>query len=301
MKEHLDHRHFIASLPADTRRALCTQSDGPAALRLGLQLALIAGLGWAILAGVPGWPLLLVPQGILLVFLFTALHEAVHRTPFRTGWANDAMAWLTAFVVLLGPNHFRYFHMAHHRFTHDPERDPELEGGKPDTLRAYAIYLTGIPEWIWRVRTLVRNAFREITDSYVPDRGHAKCRREARIFLAGYVVLALVFGEALFWVWLLPMLLGGPFLRAYLLAEHSFCPNVADMFANTRTTFTTRAVRWLAWNMPYHAEHHTYPAVPFHKLPQLHALTSAHLKETADGYTRFTRAYPGRARHAAAS
>ncbi|MEM1299415.1 MAG: fatty acid desaturase, partial [Pseudomonadota bacterium] len=93
-----------------------------------------------------------------------------------------------------------------------------------------------------------------------------------------------------------PMLLGGPFLRAYLLAEHTFCPHVSNMLANTRTTFTNKLVRWLAWNMPYHAEHHAYPAVPFHKLPQFHALTRAHLGETQDGYTDFATSYPARAR-----
>ena len=63
-------------------------------------------------------------------------------------------------------------------------------------------------------------------------------------------------------------LLGQPFLRAYLLAEHARCPHVANMLENTRTTFTTALVRLIAWNMPFHAEHHAYPAVPFHKLPR---------------------------------
>lgn len=31
-----------------------------------------------------------------------------------------------------------------------------------------------------------------------------------------------------------------------------------------RATLTLSLVRLFAWNMPYHAEHHTYPAVPFH-------------------------------------
>jgi fatty acid desaturase len=68
------------------------------------------------------------------------------------------------------------------------------------------------------------------------------------------------------------------------------------MFVNTRTTFTTAIVRFLAWNMPYHAEHHTYPAVPFHNLPALHLRMKAHLKVTADGYAEFTRSYLARRR-----
>ena len=29
-------------------------------------------------------------------------------------------------------------------------------------------------------------------------------------------------------------------------------------------------VRFFAWNMPYHVEHHLHPSVPFHALPKLH-------------------------------
>ena len=63
------------------------------------------------------------------------------------------------------------------------------------------------------------------------------------------------------------------------------------MFENTRTTFTNRAIRFLAWNMPYHAEHHAYPAVPFYKLPDFHELARAELKTTSDGYARFHQSY----------
>ena len=95
----------------------------------------------------------------------------------------------------------------------------------------------------------------------------------------------------LFWVWLLPLLIGNPFLRGYLLAEHARCPHVADMFENTRTTFTNRIVRWLAWNMPYHAEHHAYPAIPFHRLPDFHDHCARHLKVTHRGYADFNIGY----------
>mgnify|MGYP002682199864 CR=1 FL=1 len=43
----------------------------------------------------------------------------------------------------------------------------------------------------------------------------------------------------------------------------------------------------VAWNMPFHAEHHALPTVPFHKLPDLHQAVRDHLKTTADGYARF--------------
>jgi fatty acid desaturase len=118
---------------------------------------------------------------------------------------------------------------------------------------------------------------------------------EARAYLLGYAALAALSlvarTEILLWLWLLPLLVGGPFLRAYLLAEHARCPHVANMLENTRTTFTNRLVRFLAWNMPYHAEHHAYPAAPFHQLPALHRLIRDHLRATERGYLRFNRKY----------
>ena len=118
-------------------------------------------------------------------------------------------------------------------------------------------------------------------------------RAEARVLLTLYSFagLSLLITPLLFWIWILPLIVGQPVLRLYLLAEHEQCPPVANMFENSRTTFTTRLVRALAWNMPFHAEHHAYPSVPFHALPALHHHTRAYLKSTSDGYTEFARDY----------
>ena len=89
--------------------------------------------------------------------------------------------------------------------------------------------------------------------------------------------------------WVVPLLLGQPFLRLYLLAEHTGCPTVSNMLQNSRTTETTAALRWLAWNMPFHAEHHACPAIPFHALPRAHELLGDHLGVRARGYVEFTR------------
>ena len=53
----------------------------------------------------------------------------------------------------------------------------------------------------------------------------------------------------LVYLWIIPLVLGQPFLRLYLMAEHGRCPHVANMLENTRTTYTTRAMRWLAWSV----------------------------------------------------
>ena len=43
-------------------------------------------------------------------------------------------------------------------------------------------------------------------------------------------------------------------------------------------------MRFLAWNMPFHAEHHAWPSIPFHALPRTNALIRDRLRTTAPGY-----------------
>ena len=287
----IDHRRVIAQLSGAERRALTEKADGPALLRLFLHFGAIAGLGTAVGFGVPFWPLLLPPLGILVVFLFTLEHEAIHETAFRTPFLNKAAAAAAGFLLAVPPNWFRFFHFAHHRHTHDPDNDPELMSPEPRTPGQYALYLSGFPLWKGMATVLVANALGRNRDAFVPARGRSRVRAEARLMLGLYALLlagSLLAGSALlFWCWVLPALLGQPFLRAYLLAEHARCPHVANMLENTRTTFTNSLVRLLAWNMPFHAEHHAFPAVPFHKLPAFHRITAEHLRVTQRGYARF--------------
>ncbi len=291
----MDHKAVLATLPADTRAKLTEKRDAPGLWHLASHLGAILGIGALILARVPFWPVLMLPQGILLVFLFTLLHETVHDTPFCTPWINRAAGLLSGALLFLPPIWFRWFHLAHHRHTQIPGKDPELSEAKPETLRAWLIHVSGLPVWIGQFRTLIRTAAGGCDDDYVPKARLADVTREARLLLglySGLFLISLITGSAsLLWVWLIPLLLGQPFLRVYLLAEHGRCAFVTNMLENTRTTFTNRAVRLLAWNMPYHAEHHSFPAVPFHQLPALHAHMAPHLAVTEDGYHRFTAGY----------
>ena len=291
----VDHRALLKSLAAEERRLLTTLSDTPALRQLALHLGLIVVFGGLIAAGAPGWQVLMVPYGILIVFLFTALHETSHGTAFKTAWINVAVAQLAGFLVLVPPTWFKHFHFAHHRHTHDPKRDPELEAGEPETFWQYVRHLSGLPLWRSMIVTTCRNAVGRIEAPYLPTRARPEMVREARVMLLSYLALALASVAAgstiLLWIWVVPIVLGQPFLRAYLLAEHARCPAVANMLENTRTTFTTGLVRFLAWNMPFHAEHHAVPAVPFHRLPALHRHAEAHLRQTEDGYVRFNKKF----------
>jgi fatty acid desaturase len=291
----VDHRSLLAGLTAEQRRELTGLSDGKGLLQLVLHLALIAVLAIPVVLRIPYWPLLLVPLGIAIIFLFTALHESIHGTAFKSEWLNRTIAHAAGFIVFVPAIWFRYFHFAHHRHTHDEALDPELMSPKPVTFRQYVKYLSGIPMWVSLAKSLCINALCRGHEDFVPGRAKRQVVNEARLTIVLYALclaVSVTLGtDVLLWLWVIPAFLGQPFLRAYLLAEHARCPHVANMLENTRTTFTTRSMRFLAWNMPYHAEHHAYPIVPFHKLPALHAIAVKHLKETERGYVRFNRKF----------
>lgn len=292
----MDHKTFLAGLPADLRQSMTERSDAPGLWHLAGHLGLIIAVGVLIAVGIPGWWALLPVQGVLIIFLFTLEHEATHRTPFRTVWLNDWVGRLSGILLLLPFEWFRAFHLAHHRWTNLPGQDPELAGPKPATLREWVWHVSGLPYWWAEVRLLSALVRGRVVDGFVAEGARDRVVAEARWMAAVYLLagLSLLWTDLLVWVWVVPVLLGQPFLRLYLLAEHGDCPEVANMFENTRTTFTTRALRWLAWNMPYHVEHHVWPTVPFHRLPEVHDLMREELRVTADGYAAFTKGYLAR-------
>ena len=293
-----DHKDFLAALPAAAKAVLTATSNGAGLIHLAGHAGMILATGALIAARVPFWPLLLPVQGVLLIFLFTLEHECTHRTPFRSPALNDWAGRACGLLICLPFEWFRAFHLAHHRHTNLPGKDPELDSPKPETKAEWLIHVSGLPVWRGNLGLLVRLARGRERAAYLPGRALPRMEREARILLVAYSVaaLSLFWSPVLVWVWLVPLLLGQPALRIYLLAEHGDCPRVANMFENTRTTFTTRAVRFLAWNMPYHVEHHVFPTVPFHRLPDLPRLIRDELKVTADGYAAFSRDYLARRR-----
>jgi fatty acid desaturase len=290
----MDHVALIASLDPARKAALHARSDARGLAHLAGHLGLLLLMGGWIAAQAPLWPLLLLPYGIAMVFLFTLSHECTHATPFARPRISDIVGHAVSLPLLLPFTWFRYFHLAHHRYTNDPERDPEIAGHpRPETWGQYLIYLSGWGYWSGGARVIWAHARGRVTAPYLPPRKHGTIVREARILLALYAMigLSLFFSPLALWLWIVPALIGQPFLRLYLLAEHGHCPPVANMLENTRTTLTNRIVRFLAWNMPFHAEHHAMPMVPFHALPALHGEMEAHLKSVSPSYSDFTRTY----------
>jgi fatty acid desaturase len=282
----------LAPIGAEQLRRLQLRFDQRGLRRLAGHLLAIGGTGWLYTlalqrsAHVSVVGIAAIGFGFTLVSMFAAMHESVHRTAFRSRWLNDTVAWFAGLLSFYNSTFYRPYHGWHHRFTQIPGKDPELEDKKPTSFLGYAFELSAVPWWIGKLTTYVKLA-RGKTDAYPflserTARGVVRSVRLQLLVYAAAIALSVWLGRPYFVTyWLLPVAVAQPLLRAILLAEHTGCAENGDALANTRTTYTSWPIRFLMWEMPYHAEHHLYPALPFFALAGAHQSVGAHLVHVA--------------------
>ena len=272
------------------------RSNFAGALRFGGHLAVIVLSGWGWAQGSAEWRIpALVLCGASLAFMFCAVHECGHRTAFASGRVNDVIAWVSGVLSFYNSTFYRRYHQWHHRYTRIAGKDPELTDLEPKNFAQYLWVLSGLPWWKGKIVGHLKVALGQLDDCYyLPESVHASVIKSTRCQLALYGAIALFSATLghplfLFTYWVLPLAVGQPFLRFALLAEHTGCTLNDNPLANTRTTITLWPLRFLMWNMPYHAEHHLYPSVPFHALPKAHDVLKEHFAIVDKGYIRVNR------------
>lgn len=280
---------FHSGLPADSLRRLLERRNGPGLVRIALQLTVGIGSGIALVhARTPAeWALSLALQALVQLSLFATFHECVHRTAFRTDALNHFGAWLAALCQLMSPALMREFHFTHHRHTHELERDPELAGlpfmARWPNLLLWLPTMTGVPVLFARISFTLFSALNppwalwEKALPFVSDRHRRQAVWSSRLLVAIHAsVIGVAFAfEPRLWRLYLAVAIAHSLLSIYITCEHRGLPAVgepdsATILDRTRSFDPGRVGRFLMWNMPYHAEHHAYPGVPFHALPQLH-------------------------------
>lgn len=284
-------------IDAQRLRELSTRRDAPGIVRtvthVGFVVASAAASVFVFQTYGAVWAMpLIATQGIVMAFLFMPLHETVHRTAFRTEWMNTAVGHACGLAICFPWEYYRVFHWDHHRYTQDRARDPELAVmPSAASLAERVLAFSGALQIYGRLRVLLRHAVTGTSElPWVPADKRSLIVREARLYAATYGGLAVVsvasWSPVVLIAWLGPLLIGQFALRPYLYTEHTGCGEGRSAFENTRTTYTNAVVRWFAWNMPYHAEHHAYPSVPFHSLPKVNALVGRGLTHAERGYRR---------------
>lgn len=274
-------------------RELSQRKNGPSARRFAAQMLAYFGSAIALVWIGEGWwiaPLLLF-NGVIQFGLFGLLHESCHNTVFTSRSLNRLAGWLAALAQPMSPALMRAFHFEHHRHTHELARDPEL-GGLEFMARwprgsMWLATMSGISILVARIgwssfAALVPGGIDRAWERVLPFVHPAERRRigwEARILLAIHGMLiaaAILWLPGLWWVYA-GMALGHMFLSWYITCEHRGLAEQGSILERTRTLLAPRWVKWLVWNMPYHAEHHAWPAVPWHALPVVHAQVREHL------------------------
>lgn len=236
----------------------------------------------------------LAMYGFSLATMFAAVHECAHRTAFASNRLNDWLGWLAGVLSFYNCAFYRRYHKWHHRYTQIAGKDPELEDPKPTTLTEYLWQVSGLPWWWGKIQGHWKVATGDMAEMpYIAKDVYGEVMRATWLQLAVYgiaISASVMAGKPWFLLyWVLPLAVGQPLLRMILLAEHTNCSDDANPLANTRTTLTIWPINFLMWNMPFHAEHHLYPSIPFHQLAAAHTHLAPNFAYVDPGYVQVNR------------
>ncbi len=275
----------------ETLRALQKKSNGPGAARLLAQSIGYVAAGVTLVVADQTWLVAaaFVVSAVFQFAFFGMLHEACHFTAFASRRLNVLAGWVAALAQPMSPALMRAFHYEHHRFTHQLDRDPEL-AQMPFMVRwpphvMWLVTMTGLPivaaRFGWTLFAAVVPAGRA-WDKVLPFVRPAQRRAiawEARglALIHGSAMVAATLWLPELWRVYAALVVGHAILSFYITCEHRGLPTEGTILERTRSLQTPAWMRWLLWNMPYHAEHHGWPAVPFHALPKLHETVREHL------------------------
>jgi fatty acid desaturase len=313
----IEHASDAATIGREELRDLMVRRDAPGLVRIAVQLGLLGGAGVATVllaaSGSSAWFAAVIVAGLALATLFPALHEAGHRSAFRTPVLNEIVVWICAVAMLQAPSFFREFHWQHHRQTQDRSHDPEIASapdlldGWPSNPFVYLLLVSGQALLFGKLMFTVSCALLPTESAWARLYPFIRADRRRRIAWESRLVVVLLCAGG--WAGLTfvsgfgALLLAWPIahvvLGFYLMAEHTGLPHDGSQLHRTRTVVSNGLVRWFMWNMPYHAVHHAHPGVPFHAVPAANRLVEPALEHVSRGYVAFhleaaRRAFGGR-------
>lgn len=273
---------YQCPVPRATMRRLLERRDGPALRDTLLWFALILGSGYATFALWGSW-WAAIPYALYAVLYASTSdsrwHESSHGTAFKTDWMNNALYEIASFMVMRESTLWRWSHTRHHSDTIIVGRDPEIAVPRPPDIKALIMAFFNLGLYPVYFGKLLRHSLGRMSDdekTFIPESEFPKIYRKARISLAVYIfviALAICTRSILPLLFVgLPNLFGSWLMVIYGLTQHAgLAENVLDHRLNCRTVRMNSINRYFYWNMNYHVEHHMFPLVPYHNLPQLHA------------------------------
>jgi fatty acid desaturase len=273
---------YHTDIPRKQMKELMQRSDQPAIRDTILLFACMIVFAAIAIALWPSWwsaPFWLAYGVLYGSAMDSRWHECSHGTAFKTRHYNDWLYQIASFFMVRNPVSWRWSHARHHTDTIIVGRDPEIVAMRPPALFRIAVNFLGIFDAYDGWKRMLLNASGRIHPEeacYIPEQEQPKAIRIARIWVAIYaatIALALAMGSILpLMVIGLPRLYGAWHHVLTGVMQHAgLADNVTDHRLNSRTVYINPVSRFIYWNMNYHVEHHMFPMVPYHRLPDLHA------------------------------
>jgi fatty acid desaturase len=190
-------------------------------------------------------------------------HEGTHDLISRNRRLNNFFTWFTLALAGISAEAHRRFHLDHHHYAHTPQ-DPEYQ--------FFDRVVRGVPGWAY----FLIPAFTQIgVNAYgLQKKMPAGVRRRIVLELAGAVFLHAAMASVLGWrrylLFVIAPMVTGLYAASVLrsVTEHHDV-TAGSEWTNARSIVTRPLIEFLWSNVNYHLEHHRYPSVPYHPLPEL--------------------------------
>lgn len=244
---------------------------GTVLLVVGVFASSVATL-WLFAAGaIPPWAALLL-VGALTYASYTPLHEAahgnIHGRHSRLAWFGDLCGHACAPMIMLPHSSHRLEHLSHHRFTNDPNQDPDFHiSGMCQSVgqflsapwRLLWIHSTYIFRSHWRENASTRDKI-----TYVAE----------VIFGLGWRVAFLTQVPLIEGI---PVIIGGYALGAYFtIYWFAYRPHwpyeQKGRYVDTCSMVVPgwlKPFEWIWLGQTLHSIHHAFPRVPFYRYHRL--------------------------------
>lgn len=226
----------------------------------------------------------IIPQTLALYASFTPMHDAVHGAISRKyKWVNELCGYISSFMQLYAYKGFKYIHLKHHKYTNDPEKDPDYFSSH---FHDYSVLLLPL-QWMIQPERHIITYMKDIYGRgkrwpYIWITRHLADATEVAITMPPfwyytYYYLGLSgngYGWQFLYYWFIPLKLASCFLAfSFDYAPHRYheITREEDIYKSTHR-ITGMFGTQNGWDLTilmlyqnYHICHHLYPSIPFYR------------------------------------
>ncbi|WP_160153586.1 fatty acid desaturase [Microbulbifer sp. ALW1] len=278
------------------RRGLFTQNSSLSAALLVMEPAICAGSIYFLCRSEilsVSYLFWLAVAGISMFRCFSLLHECGHRAMFRSQRSNTLAGYFLSAFCLVPFTPWRELHLQHHKWVGVIDRDPTQAGLLK--LREASFLKRQAFRWVWWFCVPIPSIQLIFSVFWLHPFKKSTTRKSRNsgllslvVCLVPQVTLGLTMGMSNWLSYILPAIIFYFFwFEAINFTHHS---GIFPFTSKTRSTpiplheqdsvsrtssFSKLLSTVLAYNFNFHTEHHYFPTVPWHNLPEVYSLVQA--------------------------